>query len=156
MHRLCAMRPLNHHGLTTAANFGITVSANRRRPIALDHRQELDGRRPHDQVCAGDEGATLVSTATEVTERAAEVAMLSVARRRNHDPALLGQTVIVIGGSGGIGLETARRGRVERRLHPHRAQFSKPRRNGTRHRDTHRGNRQATRPAVGKQARMDL
>src|SRR6516165_525297 len=30
-----------------------------------------------------------------------------------RDPELLGQTVIVIGGSGGIGLETARRARAE-------------------------------------------
>ena len=31
----------------------------------------------------------------------------------HRDPELLGQTVIVIGGSGGIGLETARRARAE-------------------------------------------
>jgi len=30
-----------------------------------------------------------------------------------HDPELLGQTVVVIGGSAGIGLETARRARAE-------------------------------------------
>ena len=30
-----------------------------------------------------------------------------------HEPALLGQTVVVIGGSAGIGLETARRAREE-------------------------------------------
>jgi len=30
-----------------------------------------------------------------------------------HEPELLGQTVVVIGGSGGIGLETARRARAE-------------------------------------------
>jgi short-subunit dehydrogenase involved in D-alanine esterification of teichoic acids len=31
-----------------------------------------------------------------------------------REPELLGQTVVVIGGSGGIGLETARRARAER------------------------------------------
>ena len=31
-----------------------------------------------------------------------------------REPELLGQTVVVIGGSGGIGLETSRRARVER------------------------------------------
>ena len=31
----------------------------------------------------------------------------------NHEPELLGQTVVVIGGSAGIGLETARRAREE-------------------------------------------
>jgi NAD(P)-dependent dehydrogenase (short-subunit alcohol dehydrogenase family) len=31
----------------------------------------------------------------------------------SHEPALLGQTVVVIGGSLGIGLETARRARAE-------------------------------------------
>src|SRR6201988_4232697 len=30
-----------------------------------------------------------------------------------HEPGLLGQTVVVIGGSAGIGLETARRARAE-------------------------------------------
>ena len=30
-----------------------------------------------------------------------------------HEPELLGQTVVVIGGSSGIGLETARRARAE-------------------------------------------
>ncbi len=33
--------------------------------------------------------------------------------RASHEPALLGQTVVVIGGSAGIGLETARRARAE-------------------------------------------
>ena len=31
-----------------------------------------------------------------------------------REPELLGQTAVVIGGSGGIGLETSRRARVER------------------------------------------
>ena len=31
----------------------------------------------------------------------------------HHEPALLGQTVVVIGGSAGIGFETARRARAE-------------------------------------------
>jgi NAD(P)-dependent dehydrogenase (short-subunit alcohol dehydrogenase family) len=31
----------------------------------------------------------------------------------HHEPALIGQTVVVIGGSAGIGLETARRAREE-------------------------------------------
>jgi len=34
----------------------------------------------------------------------------------SRQPELLGQTVIVIGGSAGIGLETARRARAERTL----------------------------------------
>ncbi len=33
--------------------------------------------------------------------------------RVGHEPELLGQTVVVVGGSGGIGLETARRARAE-------------------------------------------
>ena len=44
-------------------------------------------------------------------------ATLSPAQR---DPELLGQTVVVIGGSAGIGLETARSARAEGgRRHPH-------------------------------------
>jgi NAD(P)-dependent dehydrogenase (short-subunit alcohol dehydrogenase family) len=35
------------------------------------------------------------------------------ASSRQHEPALLGQTVVLIGGSAGIGLETARRARSE-------------------------------------------
>ena len=34
-------------------------------------------------------------------------------RSTAHEPELLGQTVVVIGGSAGIGLETARRARAE-------------------------------------------
>jgi NADP-dependent 3-hydroxy acid dehydrogenase YdfG len=37
----------------------------------------------------------------------------TVAQPNHRDPALLGQTVVVIGGSAGVGLETARRARVE-------------------------------------------
>ncbi|MBV8672095.1 MAG: SDR family oxidoreductase [Acidobacteriaceae bacterium] len=36
-----------------------------------------------------------------------------MASRAQHEPELLGQTVVVIGGSAGIGLETARRARAE-------------------------------------------
>jgi NAD(P)-dependent dehydrogenase (short-subunit alcohol dehydrogenase family) len=35
-----------------------------------------------------------------------------------REPELLGQTVVVIGGSAGIGLETARRARAEGAAHP--------------------------------------
>jgi NADP-dependent 3-hydroxy acid dehydrogenase YdfG len=35
-----------------------------------------------------------------------------------HEPQLLGQTVVVIGGSAGIGLETARRAREEAAVAP--------------------------------------
>ncbi len=35
-----------------------------------------------------------------------------------REPQLLGQTVVVIGGSAGIGLETARRARAEGAQHP--------------------------------------
>ena len=37
----------------------------------------------------------------------------SVTSSIKHEPELLGQTVVVIGGSAGIGLETARRARAE-------------------------------------------
>jgi NADP-dependent 3-hydroxy acid dehydrogenase YdfG len=37
----------------------------------------------------------------------------AIASIAQHDPELLGQTVVVIGGSSGIGLETARRARAE-------------------------------------------
>ena len=37
----------------------------------------------------------------------------SVAAAVRHEPELLGQTVVVIGGSAGIGLETARQARAE-------------------------------------------
>ena len=37
----------------------------------------------------------------------------TIASTIQHDPELLGQTVVVIGGSAGIGLETARRARAE-------------------------------------------
>ena len=40
-------------------------------------------------------------------------AVKSTKPARQREPELLGQTVVVIGGSAGIGLETARRARVE-------------------------------------------
>jgi NAD(P)-dependent dehydrogenase (short-subunit alcohol dehydrogenase family) len=42
-----------------------------------------------------------------------EMTIEAVARPTEREPELLGQTVVVIGGSGGIGLETARRARAE-------------------------------------------
>ena len=42
-----------------------------------------------------------------------ETAGTDVERDRTREPELLGQTVVVIGGSAGIGLETARRARAE-------------------------------------------
>ena len=42
-----------------------------------------------------------------------ERATQSGAYRAPHEPELLGKTVVVIGGSAGIGLETARRARAE-------------------------------------------
>jgi NADP-dependent 3-hydroxy acid dehydrogenase YdfG len=37
----------------------------------------------------------------------------TIASRSQREPELLGQTIVVIGGSAGIGHETARRGRAE-------------------------------------------
>jgi NAD(P)-dependent dehydrogenase (short-subunit alcohol dehydrogenase family) len=37
----------------------------------------------------------------------------TTASRIQHEPELVGQTVVVIGGSAGIGLETARQARAE-------------------------------------------
>ena len=43
------------------------------------------------------------------------------------EPELLGQTVVIIGGSAGIGLETARKSpRRGRRCHPHRPKSRAP------------------------------
>ena len=58
-----------------------------------------------------------------------------------REPELLGQTVVVIGGSAGIGLETARRARAEgAKADPHRPESRAPaaRRERTR-RAEHRG-----------------
>src|SRR6185436_12490847 len=47
-----------------------------------------------------------------LTEGGTMTAQSTIALAR-HEPELLGQTVVVIGGSAGIGLETARRARQE-------------------------------------------
>ena len=49
---------------------------------------------------------------TDATAAASAVAVAASASVR-HEPELLGQTVVVIGGSSGIGFETARRARAE-------------------------------------------
>ena len=59
-----------------------------------------------------------------------------------REPELLGQTVVVIGGSAGIGLETARRARRGSRRRPHRAQPRAPGARGDRAR------RAAARPST--------
>jgi hypothetical protein len=66
-------------------------------------------------------------------------ATTAVSTRR--EPELLGQTVVVIGGSAGIGLETARRApRRGRQPHPHWAQSRTPQASSARaRRAAHRG-----------------
>ena len=58
-----------------------------------------------------------------------------IVNRRQREPELLGQTVVLIGGSAGIGLETARRARSRgRRRRPHRPQSRAARAGGARSR----------------------
>ena len=60
---------------------------------------EQDLQRAHEVLDVQEEGGGIVSSASEAPARRA--------------PELLGQTVVVLGGSAGIGLETARRARAE-------------------------------------------
>ena len=89
--------------------------AQRRSPRRMTWRTHFDVRRPLTASTRNVSGTPTRTgpTGTPSTWSASRLGKECAAMNAQREPELLGQTVVVIGGSGGIGLETARRARAE-------------------------------------------